>query len=185
MTNALREVPTNRDLLFEKLGLDVVLHEQRVAELSLQIGMELGLKINELLDLAKEANIHDIGKANIPEKILYKPGILNNNERKEIEKHSLYSAQIIIKIPELKKFAKIVLFHHENFDGSGYFKVKGDNIPLHSRIITVADCYDAMINDRPYRKAKSLLETLKTMNDEAKYKYDPQIYEAFLCVIKG
>lgn len=183
MTNALRENPTT-DIVYEKLGLDVVLHGQRVADISFQIGMELGLSISELMDLAKEANLHDIGKIYVSERILYKPGILSSKERKEIEKHPLYSAQILTNIPNLKQYAKIVLLHHESYDGSGYFAVKGDNIPLHSRIITVADCYDAMVSDRPYRRAKTVNETLKIMHEEAAYKYDPIVFKAFLRIIK-
>lgn len=182
MTSILREI--NQNQMSEKLGLDIVFHGQRVAELSVAIGKELGLNSCELIDLAKEANLHDVGKVGIPENILYKPGRVTPAEQKKIISHPVYSAQILVNIPELRKHAKIVLLHHEHYDGSGYFKIKGDNIPLHSRIITVADCYDAMTNDRPYRLAKSMDETIKTMDRELPYKYDPKVYAAFLRVIK-
>mgnify|MGYP002777288603 CR=1 FL=1 len=182
MTNILCK--SNQNQISEKLGLDIVLHGQRVAELSVAIGKELGLSSCELINLAKAANLHDIGKVGISESILYKPGRLTPAEQKQIISHPVYSAQILVNIASLRRLAKVVLLHHENYDGSGYFKIKGDNIPLHSRIITVADCYDAMTNDRPYRPAKGMDDTIRIMDRELSYKYDPKVYAAFLRAIK-
>lgn len=172
------------DLRREKITLDLLLHGNRVAELSALIAAGMGLSTIDCIDVTRAANLHDIGKIYIPERILNKPGALTKEEFREIQQHPVYSLDIVKQIEPLKKYARIVMLHHEHYDGSGYFGVKGNDIPLLSRIITVADCYDAMTNDRPYKKTCTPEEAIKEMVKEAKYKYDPKIFGVFLRVIK-
>lgn len=171
------------DLRREKITLDLLLHGNRVAELSALIAAGMGLGIAGCIDAARASNLHDLGKIYVPEHILNKPGELTREEFREMQQHPVYSLDIVKQIEPLKRYARIVMLHHENYDGSGYFGVKGNDIPLLSRIITIADCYDAMTNDRPYKKTYSPEEAVKEMVKEAKYKYDPKIFGLFLQVI--
>ncbi|WP_293266281.1 HD domain-containing phosphohydrolase [Neptunomonas sp.] len=139
-------------------------------------------------DLFLCAPLHDIGKIAIPDKILLKPGRLTNAEFSEMKKHTTYGKNIIEKALanlqiEGKSFSQIlyniVFYHHENWDGSGYpGQLAGKNIPLEARIIRVADVYDALTSERPYKKAWSRSEALEYLQAESGALFDPQCVEA-------
>ena len=135
-------------------------HTERVTEISIKITRRLinACRIDVdpgfLDDVNISALLHDIGKIGIPENILNKRGLLNDEERRKINEHPLIGATILEPIKELKRSIEGVKYHHERFDGTGYPEgLKGANIPLISSIIAVADSYDAMITNRPYRPA--------------------------------
>lgn len=162
-------------------------HAERVMRYSKKIGEKLsskGYKI-DLFDLEIAAYLHDIGKIVIPESILNKPGKLTQEEYSIVKRHSIDGYNILSNIEYFDNIKEIVLYHHENVDGSGYpLGIKGDKIPLESKIISVADVFDALTTDRPYRKAFSEERALEIMKEEVDKKFDPEVFEAFLNVLK-
>lgn len=131
------------------------------------------------------ALLHDIGKIGIPESILNKTDLLSPEERKVIEKHSSFGAEILEPISEFKDISLGVKYHHERFDGTGYpCNLKGDEIPLIAKIISVADSYDAMISDRPYRKGMQKDIVIKEIEDNKNKQFCPIVVKAFLDAIR-
>ncbi len=162
-------------------------HAERVMKYSKKIGEKLfskGYKI-DLFDLEIAAYLHDIGKIVIPESILNKPGKLTQEEYSIVKRHSLDGYNILSYIEYFDNIKEIILYHHEIVDGSGYpLGIKGDKIPLESKIISVADVFDALTTDRPYRNAFSEEKALEIMKEEVGKKFDPEVFEAFLNVLK-
>lgn len=131
-------------------------HSQRVSELCEKMGIALGFGEDEVRELKTVGMLHDIGKVAIEEGILNKNGALTQEEWKEIKKHPEIGYRILSTVNELSEMAEYVLAHHERWDGLGYPKgLKGEEIPLQSRIISIADAFDAMVSERSYRKALS------------------------------
>lgn len=161
-------------------------HSHRVAYVSVRIGQKLGLSEKEIKLLEYAAYLHDIGKIGIPENILQKYGKLTNREYEIIKKHPAYTLQILENIvfpDEQKEIPLIAASHHECLDGTGYpGKLKGKEIPLFSRIIAIADIYDALTSfDRPYKKHLPQKKTLQILKDEvAKKHIDRKIVEVFI-----
>lgn len=158
---------------------DVVRHNCNVSQLSSLIAEKMGLSLLETRKVACCAMYHDIGKGLIDQDILYKTEKLNKQEFEEIKKHTVRGAEYMKKNKHLRAFSDYILFHHENYDGSGYFGLKGDKIPLISRIIRAADYFDALLEDRPYREAKSLDEALTIIKNDSKV-FDPDVLFALL-----
>lgn len=157
-------------------------HIQRIAHYTVAIGVHLGLN-NETLEVLRYASpLHDIGKLGIPDAILLKPGALTKEEWEIMKVHTLIGANILkdSKIKYLKAAEKIALYHHERWDGSGYPEgLKGEKIPLFARITAIADVFDALTTDRPYRKALSVEEAF-TIIEEGKGKhFDPELVNIF------
>ena len=156
-------------------------HSERVTQISLKIGRVIGLSFGQLNVLEIAALFHDVGKIGIPDQVLNKPGKLTNEEFNQIKEHPSIGVDILKSIKFLDDTLTIILHHHEKYDGSGYPSgISGEAIPLESRIICVADSYDAMTSDRPYRKG--LLHSI-AINELIKFKgiqFDPVIVEAFL-----
>lgn len=156
-------------------------HSERVAGISLEIGKQLGLEKDKLNNLEIAALLHDIGKIGIPDEILHKSGKLNEYEYSKIKEHPTIGVNILKNIKFLKNTIPIILHHHERFDGFGYpLGIKGYEIPLEARIITVADSYDAMVSDRPHRKG---LPIDIAINELIKFKgiqFDDLVLDAFL-----
>lgn len=160
-------------------------HTERVSEYSLALGKELGLPQRELQKLQYVALLHDVGKIGISETILNKPGALSLEEYEEIKKHSEIGAEILAKIKFLSNKSDIVLHHHEKYNGSGYpAGLKGVNVPLESRILSVADAYDAMTTDRPYRLATTPRMAVDELTRCAGSQFDPELVEKFKSVLR-
>ncbi len=156
-------------------------HSTRVAELSLELGRDLGLSPAELEDLEVACLFHDVGKIKIPDTILLKQGRLDLYERREMMRHPAYGAEILAKAPSLFKYIPAVKHHHEWNDGTGYPDgLTGDKIPLPAAIISLADVYDAMTSDRPYREALSEEEAMVNIDGLAGRQFDPDLAARFI-----
>lgn len=155
-------------------------HVKNIKEISDAVGKKMGLDQNKIEDLKLAASLHDIGKIGISDEILNKKGPLTEKEYEIIKKHPLTGAYAIRNIVRLKSIYKIILYHHERYDGKGYpFGLKGKEIPLCSRILSVMDAYDAMTSDRPYRKAMPMDEAIKIIKSEKGKQFDPEVVDAF------
>lgn len=158
-------------------------HIVRVGRLSEMIGRVLGFDEETLYRLRHAAPLHDLGKIAIPDSILRKPGRLNHEERRQMREHTLIGAQILegCSSPPEEMARLIALSHHERWDGRGYpCRLKGAEIPIWGRIVALADSYDAMTHDRPYRPAKSHEEAIEEIQRQREKQFDPLIVDAFL-----
>ena len=159
-------------------------HCHRLERLAVATGERLNLRAEQLVTLSYAAYLHDVGKVKVPDEILNKPGPLTDEEWVEMRKHPDYGAQILEDKEFLRDAARIVRAHHERYDGSGYPRgLCGDDIPIEARIIAVVDAYDAMVSDRPYRKALSKETALGELQKNLGSQFDPQVVRAFLLVI--
>lgn len=159
-------------------------HTRRVMEYSLAIGKELKLTEQELEALKLAAILHDIGKIGIRDSILLKEGKLTEEETTIMNMHPKYGAEILEHIKQLKDVIPGMRGHHERYDGSGYPDgLRGEEIPLYARIITVADTYDAMTTDRPYRKALTKEQAFKELKKFSGRHFDPHVVDAFINIM--
>lgn len=160
-------------------------HSSRVVEYSLRIGEALKFDKEELKRLEVSAILHDVGKIGIPDRILGKPGKLTFAEYNYMKRHPELGSSIIEPIAELKALIPNILHHHERYDGKGYPKgLRGEEIPLYARIICVADSYDAMTTDRPYRKRKSSKVAMKELKTNSGTQFDANLVSVFIKEIK-
>lgn len=160
-------------------------HSEHVSELTLAMGRELPIPERELQKLQYVALLHDVGKIGVPEEILNKPGALLPEQFEKVRKHSKLGAEIIKKIKFLSYKSDIVLYHHEKYDGSGYpAGLNGEEIPLESRIIAVADAYNAMITERPFRLAKTPEDAVEEMEHLSGEQFDPNIVKILKVILK-
>lgn len=158
-------------------------HSERVMNYTAFLGGKLGMAGKELQDLAKGALLHDIGKIGISDNILLKPGQLDDGEWIEMRKHPQVGYAILSEIEFLKIPAEIILGHHERFDGTGYPKqLRGEQIPIGSRIFAVVDTLDAMTSDRPYRRALPFDMVLTEIIKYRGSQFDPAIADLFLSI---
>ncbi len=159
-------------------------HSERVTKYALLIAEELNLDDENKRLISYAGLLHDIGKIGIADSILNKKSSLSSEDRRAIENHPLFGDQILGPIKFLRDAQHIVLHHHEKYDGTGYpSKLKGEEIPLLARIITIADSFDAMTSDRPYRKAFSAEDALKELRLKAGTQFDPDLVAVFEKVI--
>jgi PAS domain S-box-containing protein/putative nucleotidyltransferase with HDIG domain len=159
-------------------------HSQRVTELSDRLARTLGMGESELVHLRRGALLHDIGKMGIPDEILHKPGALDEEERKIMEKHPQFAFDLLSPISYLRPAIDIPYCHHEHWDGSGYPRgLKGDQIPLAARIFAVVDTWDALTSNRPYREAWPQKQVVEHIRSLSGINFDPMIVEAFLRMI--
>jgi len=157
------------------------IHADQVALISKEIGEELGLGDDNIKELLTAALMHDIGKIGVPDYILEKPDILSKEEYEVIQRHSESGYKILVPIPELESVAITVLTHHERFDGKGYpNSIDGAKIPLHGRIICVADSFSAIISERPYRKKIGFEAARQEIVNCSGKQFDPLVVDAFL-----
>ena len=156
-------------------------HSRRVAEFSIGIGKELGLSEGELEFLELSATIHDIGKIGIGESVLNKPGKLTDEEFLIIKSHVVKGSKILEPMSRLRALMPGVRHHHEKYDGTGYPDgLKGDEIHLVARIISIADTYDAMTTSRVYRKGLPKEVAFKEIEKGAGTQFDPKLALAFV-----
>ncbi len=155
-------------------------HTRRVMKYSLLIAEQLGLSKEDRFWLSISAILHDIGKIGVPDSVLNKHSGLNKDETLVMKKHPLFGYEIVSKVKGLIKVLDGIKYHHEHVDGSGYPKgLKGEQIPLFARIIAVADTFDAMTTDRPYRKALSYKEAIDELERFSGKQFDSLVVEAF------
>lgn len=160
-------------------------HTERVTKFSLMIGREMHMDSTTLHNLELAALLHDVGKIGIPDNILLKKGKLTDEEYSEIKKHPHKGIEIIGHIKQLKPITDGILYHHEHFDGSGYpAGLKSDSIPLLARVISVADAYDAMTTDRPYRNALDQAEAIRRLKEASGTQFDPTMVDYMLNILK-
>jgi HD-GYP domain-containing protein (c-di-GMP phosphodiesterase class II) len=157
------------------------LHSSRLAEWAVRLGEKLRMNDADQTDLETSAILHDIGKNGVAESILSKPGKLDPEERAQIEKHSEYGWAILRVIPGFEKSALLVLHHHERLDGTGYpARLKAEEIPLGSKVISVIDSFDAMVSDRAYRKGLPLAEAIRRLHEGVGTQFDGNIVDLFV-----
>lgn len=158
-------------------------HSSEVATISMDVARELKLPQEELFKLNVASILHDVGKIGIPDQVLNKPDKLTSDEYDLIKLHPSIGAKIIASIPSPTEIATMIRHHHARWDGAGYpDKLAGVGIPLGSRIIAVADCYQAIVSDRPYRKGRSHEEAVEEIRRCSGSQFDPLVVEAFLRV---
>ena len=190
LTNAIEQLEQSYDDTLEALGSALDLkdaetegHCQRVTAFCISIAKEMPVPGPYLAVLARAAFLHDIGKMAIPDGILRKPGPLNDDEKQIMRKHCEIGYNMLIRIPFLRDAAEIVLAHQEFYDGSGYPRgLKGDQIPLGARIFTVADSLDAMISDRPYRRALPMSHAREEIQRCSGSQFDPAVVNVFMSI---
>ena len=160
-------------------------HSERVTKYGMEIGEELGFSETEIDILQRGGLLHDIGKLGIPNEILDKHGKLTEKENQILQKHPRMGARILEPISAYTDTMHIVLQHHENFDGTGYPDgLAGEEISIYSRILAVADRFEALTADRPYRRAVRQTDALKFIQDNCDTQFDPLVVEAFIRLIE-
>jgi two-component system response regulator RpfG len=169
----------------EHKDFDTAMHLQRMSLYSRALAEKIGFNEAEAEIIELAAPLHDIGKIGIPDSILLKKGSLDDQELKLMRKHPLIGYEILQDSPSkyLQKGSEIALAHHERFDGTGYpYSLKGTDIPLSARIVAIADVFDALTSERPYKKAWSIDEALRYVHDESGKHFDPQLVTAMLSI---
>jgi putative nucleotidyltransferase with HDIG domain len=190
LREALQQIERSYEVTLQALGAAIDLrdnetagHSQRVCRYSLEIAQALGWSEKQLSGLARGAYLHDIGKLGIPDGILLKPGPLSTDERTVMQRHVEIGFNLVADIPFLAGAAEIILTHHERYDGSGYpCGLKGDDILPSARIFAIADSFDAITSDRPYRRASSFESGRAIIRNCSGTQFDPQAVNAFLAI---
>jgi diguanylate cyclase (GGDEF)-like protein/PAS domain S-box-containing protein len=161
-------------------------HADRLQSIVAALGKALNLPERNLADLRLLAQFHDIGKVGIPDRILFKPGHLTSDEFKEMQRHSEIGHRIAQSAPDLSPIAEHILKHHEWWNGKGYpLGLKGEEIPLECRILSIADAYDAMTSNRPYRKALSQDKAFAELTANSGIQFDPKLVPIFIKVMRS
>nr|WP_183006418.1 HD domain-containing phosphohydrolase [Achromobacter sp. UMC71] len=163
-------------------------HCHRVVALSVALARACGLAEDEQKAVAVAARLHDVGKIGTPDRVLFSPKRLEKEDWEIMKSHAAVGADIILHsdMPQRERIAQAVRHHHEHFDGSGYPDgLAGHDIPLHSRIISLADSYDALGDARPYHPARKHAEILRILNLEAGSKCDPDLLRVFETMIQN
>jgi putative nucleotidyltransferase with HDIG domain len=184
---ALSDLERSYDITLEALGDALDLkdaetegHSKRVTAFTIAIARAMGLPQDRVRVIARGAFLHDVGKMAIPDAILRKPSRLSPEEQTVMRQHAQLGYQMLRKIPFLHEAADIVYSHQERYDGSGYPRgLKGEQIPLGARIFAVADTFDAMTSDRPYRAAQSISSARREIERQAEKQFDPEIVKVF------
>jgi len=161
-------------------------HSVRVAEYSEKIARQMKLNEYDSELLVNLANLHDLGKIQVDLSVLNKPGSFNKADWEEVKKHPLVGYNIVKEITFLKSEASAILHHHERMDGKGYPDgIKGDEISLYAKILMVADSYDAMTTDRPYRLALTMQEAIDELKRNSGTQFDPKVCSVMVELLEG
>ena len=159
-------------------------HAERLQDLCLKMGELIGLDRNRLTALSLVAQVHDLGKVGIPDNILFKDSSLTDEEWEIMRCHPEKGYRIALTSPDLAPVADLILRHHEKFNGTGYpLGLRGEEISVECRILSIVDAFDAMTNDRPYRKAKTKQEAIEELKNYSGTQFDPQLIETFIAVV--
>ena len=162
-------------------------HSSRVGQVSARLAKAVGMAQDEVLVLRRAAAWHDVGKVGIPEALLLKPGPLTADELRIMRTHTTIGARILSggDTPVIKMAESIALSHHERWDGTGYpNRLNGDAIPLSGRIVAVADAFDALTNDRPYRRKRSVREALAEITRHRDSQFDGRLVDALTTALE-
>jgi putative nucleotidyltransferase with HDIG domain len=163
---------------------ETVGHSRRVVDLSVRLARAMGCSEVEMEQIRRGALIHDIGKMAIPDHILSKPGPLNEEEKKIMERHTVYARDMLAPIAFLQAASVISYCHHERWDGSGYpRRLKGDEIPWAARLFAVVDQWDALSSERPYRRAWPKEKIIAYIRENSGKQFDPEVVGPFLRII--
>jgi len=161
-------------------------HSERVTDLTVRLAGSMGFSDGDLVNVRRGALLHDIGKMGTPDAILHKKGPLDVEERKIIEKHPQHAFDMLNPIEYLQPALEIPYCHHEKWDGTGYPRgLKGTEIPAAARIFAIADVFDAMTSDRPYRKALPYTEVIKYLKEQSGSHFDPKVVDAFILLMNS
>jgi len=156
-------------------------HARNVVELTVELARAVGISENEMDYVRRGALLHDIGKMGVPDSVLLKPGTLNDREWEIMRRHPEYAYNLLEPIEYLRPVLDIPYCHHEKWDGSGYPRgLKGEEIPLMARVFAIVDVWDALMSDRPYRKAWSFEQAYKHIQEQSGTHFDPIIVAAFI-----
>lgn len=186
-----RELEVARQETLERLAraseyrdFDTGKHAQRVGELSALIAEELGLAEEQVTLIRLAAPLHDVGKIGVPDAVLLKPSNLTREEFEQMKSHTAIGAGLLSgsRSPLLQLAQEIALYHHERWDGLGYARLQGPEAPLAARIVALADVFDALTHDRPYRDAWSMDRVIEEIRQQSGLQFDPMVVEAFLRV---
>ena len=160
-------------------------HTKRVGQMSAQIAKVLSLPQTVIELIRRAAPLHDVGKIAIPDAILLKPGKLTSEEFAHMKTHTTLGAKMLSggRFPLLRMAEEIALTHHEHWDGKGYLGLQGESIPIAGRIVTVADVFDALTHERPYKKAWPHDEAVEEIQQQSKQQFDPRVVQGFLEII--
>jgi putative nucleotidyltransferase with HDIG domain len=160
-------------------------HSYRVSVYASNIAWQMGLDRRQVEDIRDAALIHDIGKLDVGREILYKASQLNDEEFQKMRTHVESGVTMLEPVRgSLRRILPIILAHHDRFDGSGYHAIRGDQIPLGARIIAVADAYDSMVSDRPYRKGMPPMDAKEAIVAGEGREFDPEVVKAFLALFR-
>jgi HD domain-containing protein len=160
-------------------------HVARVGDLSYELGARAGLTLAEAEDLRFAAMLHDVGKLHLPDRILNKPGRLTREEWSIVQQHTIWGERILGSTDGFELARRVARWHHENFDGTGYpDELHGTDIPLVARIVRLADVYDALRSERPYKPAWSLARSLEELEQRAGELFDPDLTRIFVTYLE-
>lgn len=159
-------------------------HSRRVMDLTVELAQAMGMGEEELMHIRRGALLHDVGKIGIPDSILHKPSTLTEEEWVIMRKHPQFAYDMLHSIEYLRPALDIPYSHHEKWDGTGYPRgLKGEEIPLTARLFAVADVWDALTSDRPYRAAWTKEQALEYIREQSGKHFDPQVVELFFKII--
>ena len=166
--------------------LNTGVHGTRLAEWAVRIGQDLGLDEGGLEDIEVAALLHDAGKVGVPDAILRKPGPLDPEEWRVMRMHPEFSWAVLRLVPGLERASLFALHHHEKYDGSGYpGGLRGHEIPIGARIVSVIDAFDAMVATRPYKQGLPCDEALRRLTTDSGSHFDPVVVEHFMRIARA
>jgi putative nucleotidyltransferase with HDIG domain len=181
LSQAYRGIIEIMSKLIDSIDRSTENHSKRVAERSVEVARALGLPEPAIEDVRVGAYLHDIGKVEVSVAVLRKAGGLDDDERAEMERHVDHGERLVGSMGGiLKHVIPMVAYHHERWDGLGYKGLEAEEIPIGARIIAVADTYDAIVHDRPYRDGRSHHEAIAIIRGESGRQFDPRVVEVFL-----